>query len=91
MRRALFWLLAKTPYGRRLFRRAVFCEVGFSGCGPTAFDKATIERERLTPLNRIERWLLRKDIDAARAIHRGAFRQSCIDVLGEDPDEWGAW
>lgn len=22
--------------------------------------------------------------------YRNAFRQACIDVLGEDPDEWGA-
>ena len=61
-------------------------EVGFTGMGPTKLD----EKPLSTPPNEDEKRMLGWDemLDAVKNIRKGAFREACIEVLGEDPDDW---
>lgn len=70
-------------YGSRLACR-VNHDVGWSGNGATLLD-----REPDRPMNRLERWLTDPSRRTLAALKRDAFRSACMEVLGEDPDEWG--
>ena len=59
--------------------------IGCTGYGPTALDE-----KPKRALGRKEKELLaacRKDIEKEEERRRGCFREACIEVLGEDPDE----
>lgn len=62
--------------------------VGFSGVGPTLLDK-----EPPRKLGRKEKILFNKMLPKVKEVYgkakQDAFRQACIEVLGEDPDtDW---
>jgi len=59
--------------------------MGFTGYGPTALDE-----KPKRALGRKEKILLaawRKDIEKEKERRRRCYREACIEVLGEDPDE----
>lgn len=56
--------------------------VGFTGRGPTAFDKPI--RLKLTSGEKIK---YKKYIDELAAYKWKCWRKTCIDNLGEDPEE----
>ena len=51
-------------------------------------NKGIAEERGLRPLNRFESWLLRPAIDNVKGLYQEAFRQACIETLGEDPNDW---
>lgn len=58
--------------------------IGFTGQGPTLLDVKP-ERE----LTQIEIEQYRDLIEEEKAFRRGAFRQACIQTIGEDPEsDW---
>lgn len=69
----------------RLSRRAHFTEIGFSGYVSDS-DRNLAAEQKVQPLNRFEKWLLRPYIEAAQKARRRAYRQACIEVTGEDPE-----
>lgn len=82
------WALDKLFYGR-LDRYLAWSryEVGFTGCGPTALDKKPDFPKPWMP-----GWVVRpvqrmQDLD--RKVRQEAWRQTILEVLGEDPDDWG--
>lgn len=61
-------------------------ETGFAGSGPTPFD-----RKPETPKPQLPKRLEDKceaSRENFRKIKQEAFRQSCIENLGEDPNDW---
>ena len=72
---------------KKLIRKALYSEVGFSGKGPSLLDKAGIKRYgRLHPRHR---GVLKSLIEAEKTFRWASFRQAIIDVTGEDPDtDW---
>lgn len=98
-----FWFILRWFYGKERFRRYmkwvyihfarrstcvrmgewVNYKAGFSGKGPTAFDvKPEIEPSRF------QKWLVADEISHQKAIRYAAWRLSCMEVMGEDPEEW---
>lgn len=57
--------------------------VGFTGVGPTGLDDTSGPK----PTWREKRKYAHA-IQEAKKFHQDCFRQACIDVLGEDPDDW---
>lgn len=62
-------------------------ETGFSGVGPTELDKKPDFEKPWLPK------ILREDLERISkefaTIKKDAFRQACIEVLGEDPEtDW---
>ncbi len=88
VRRVALWSLCWTKWYRSTCERAMFTEVGLTGHVSLIDDSIATER-KLNPLNRVEKWLLKDDIAAAKQQGRDAFRQACIDVMGEDPYDDG--
>jgi hypothetical protein len=61
-------------------------EVGLGGCGPSLLDiKPAFPRPTFCQSVEDELEVIKQDEMARR---KSAFRQSCIDVLGEDPEDW---
>ena len=89
MRTLIIWLLCRTGKMPLLYQRAVFTEIGHFSGHVSELDKAVAEDHDLHPLNRFERWLLRDIIKEEKAVRKDAFRETCLEVLGEDPDDWG--
>ena len=56
---------------------------GFSGTGPSLLDK----KPEVEP-TRFGKWLVADEIYRVKVMKWRAFRQACIDVMGEDPEEW---
>lgn len=71
-----------------LVKRIKYCEVGFAG-HVSMIDENISKEQGLIKLNSFERFLFGPDIKFLKSIHKEAFRKSCIDVLGEDPEDWG--
>lgn len=71
-----------------LFERANYTAIGFSG-HISMIDTDIAKERRLTPLNHLERWLLRPVIEAEQQRRRACFRQAVIDVTGEDLERSG--
>ena len=80
----LFYILYTKDERTDLFDR-VTAEVGFSGHGRSLIDKT---EEEMPPLSRFQRWMLASLIADLRVHHQYAWRKACIEVLGEDPEEW---
>ena len=61
---------------------------GLTGSGPTLLET---HLPRVPALSRRERAYLRRTrlLDEVKAFRRDCFRQACIEVTGEDPDDWG--
>jgi hypothetical protein len=61
--------------------------IGFSGQSPTALDvkpSRSLGRKEILLLNKYKK--VRMEVEQAR---KDAFRQACIDILGEDPEvDW---
>jgi hypothetical protein len=89
MRTLILWFYRITGKFPQLALRVDLFEVGTTGHGPTVIDKSVAEKRGLKPLNRFERWLVASVVPELQKHHHDAFRQACIEVLGEDPDEWG--
>ncbi len=84
----LLRVITHTVYGVSLGQRANYTEVGFTG-NVSEIDKLLAQEKKLRPLNRFEKWLLTPVITYERNLRRESFRQSCIQVLGEDPEtDW---
>lgn len=71
-------------YCKKLSRRIMIIEVGFTGTGSTLFDKNIAEKENLKPLNKIERWYFKPFIEELKEIHHQSFKEAYEEVLGED-------
>jgi len=90
IRISFLMLTYKTDWFRKTWERALLLNIGFSG-HVSNIDKHIALREGLRPLNRFELWLMTPLIIADKAERKNAFRQACIEVLGEDPDEDWVW
>lgn len=55
---------------------------GFSGCGPSALDE-----KPATNLGRKEKIFVDKYLNDVKKIKHNAFREACLDILGEDIDD----
>lgn len=86
MRRLIIWLLCKTGRMPRLYQRTVFTEIGHFSGNVSALDKDIAEKHNLHPLNRFERWLMKDIIREEKEIRKDAFREACLNILGEDPE-----
>ncbi len=73
----------KQRKAKKLWRKIVR-EVGFTGNGPTLFDRPS------PAMGRKERRFVRRykllEFEAER--RQSVFRQACIATLGEDPNDW---
>lgn len=89
-RALLLALLVTTGLERRLnvFNRMIICHVGFSG-HISLPDKAIAKEKGLEPLSGLLLWIMQPAIEYEKIRHQNAYRQSIIEVLGEDPDDWG--
>lgn len=90
IRTTILMLIYKTDWFRKTWERALLLNIGFSG-HVSNIDKHIAQKEGLKPLNRFELWLMTPLIIAAKKDRKDAFRASCIEVLGEDPDEDWVW
>ena len=67
-------------------------KIGFTGQGPTAFDKREStppkNKSRITPR---EQRFIDKEIEKEMKFRKDAWRQVCIETLGEDPHELGEY
>ena len=68
-----------------LLERATYTEIGLTGHVSLADENMARER-KLKPLNRFEKWLLKPVIQTEKNFRQSAWRQSVIEVTGEDPD-----
>lgn len=93
VKRIVFGALQKTKRGQEyvdvLVRRVNICHVGMGGCGPSEFDRDIMKRDGLKPFGRLGQWFWKEEIEALQEIHKDCFKNACIEVLGEDPDDWG--
>ncbi len=71
----------------RLFHRANLLHVGLSG-NISLLDKSVARDKGLKELTGFWLWVFSPYISEAKPVHKSAFRQACLEVLGEDPDEW---
>jgi len=72
---------------RKKIRKWVQYLIGFSGKGPT-----TLDTKPSCILGRKEKkvvLLLKKEMEQEQIFRQACFEKACIDVLGEDPDDWG--
>ena len=83
----LKWIIWRGHFDE-LHRRIMLAEVGLSG-HVSLVDKAMADETGVRPLSRLQRWLARPVIVDLREHHRNAWREACIDVLGEDSEDWG--
>lgn len=61
-------------------------EIGFTGNGPTAFDiKPKFNKPKLPKFIESK---IKAESKTIADMRKYAFKQSCIDVLGEDPMDW---
>jgi hypothetical protein len=90
IRTTILMLIYKTDWFRKTWERALLLNIGFSG-HVSNIDMRIAQREGLKPLNRFELWLMSPQIIAAKKARKDAFRASCIDVLGEDPEVDWIW
>jgi len=67
----------------------MFHIVGLSGTGKSALDECVIEKKRISYPTHREIKAFSNFIRGAKTAHVDAFRKACIDVLGEDPEDWG--
>lgn len=56
---------------------------GFSGTGPSLLDK----KPDVEP-TWFGKWLIQDEIYRLKVIKWAGFRRACIEVMGEDPEEW---
>ena len=56
---------------------------GFSGTGPSLLDK----KPEVEP-TWFGKWLIEDEIYRLKVIKWAGFRRACIEVMGEDPEEW---
>jgi len=88
VRRLILFLYRFTRRLDPLAERANHTAIGFSG-NISMLDHSIAEERELKPLNRFERWLLKPAIEAEQKRRREAWRQSIIEVTGDDPDtDW---
>lgn len=90
----ILWILERIgfkQYVTNIAKRTNCYEVGFSGHGKSKLDDVLIERYNMKPLNRFEKWLMARYIVEMKKAHASAFKEACIEVLGEDPDDWGIY
>jgi len=83
------WIICfrRTAWLGSLAYRAQIMEVGLTG-HVSCLDRRVAALRSYRPLNRFERWLLKSAIDVEREYRQNAFRQTCIEQLGEDPADW---
>ena len=87
VRKVIIWLYMITGKLSKLSRRMMITEIGLSG-NVSLLDKSLAEEEGLKSLTSFEKWLLEPYIEIFKKEHRGAFEKSCMEVLGEDPNDW---
>jgi len=78
-------------YVSNLEKRTNCYEVGFSGHGRSGLDDILIREHILKPLNKFEKWLMAGYIVEMKKMHASAWKNACLEVLGEDPDDWGMY
>ena len=94
LRRLVSNAAARIPYyGRRLYERAIFTEIGGVSGHVSLIDEDIATERKLKPLNRFERWFMGPSIEAEKRRRQNIFRTACLEVMGEDPfvddhDEW---
>lgn len=76
-------------YGKKLNQRTKFTEVGAISGHVSMMDEAVAKERKLEPLNAFERWFMQPRIDKQKQYNQNIFRQACINVMGEDPNEDG--
>lgn len=82
-------VITGTDYGNKLYYRTVHSEVGGLSGHVSDIDREYAKKHNLNDLNRLERWLMHDFIKIEKKRRKEAFRQSCIEVLGEDPEtDW---
>lgn len=73
----------------KIWKKIRYHIVGFTGVGQTAFDKNIIKRKRIAEPTERQIKRFAEVIEEVKKVRKGAFRQACIDVLGEDPEtDW---
>lgn len=88
IRSFILWSTQWTAWAKQLPDRAVFTEIGSTG-NVSLPDKSIAKERGLKQLNRFEKWLLQPAIQYEKSRRKDAFRQACIEVLGEDPErDW---
>jgi hypothetical protein len=87
LRLAILYLWRLFKRNRTVFLRMNFTEVGFTG-NVSLIDNDIAEKRNLKPLNRFERWVMKPHIETEQIRRKMAFRLSCMEVLGEDSDDW---
>lgn len=71
-------------YGKKLFERAAFTEVGAIHGHVSVIDEGHAMRKGLQKLNRFEKWLMEPRIEVQKSINWNRYRQAVIDFTGED-------
>jgi hypothetical protein len=86
------WMLAVIAWAAPTYFVTLVHRMGTTAVGLTGhvsdLDRAEAAKQQLRPLTRFELWLLHEIIVAERAYRQDCFRQACINVLGEDPNDW---
>ena len=72
-------------YLKKIMISADLTEIGFTGYGPTAFDKLKIEKMKIQKLTWFQMWLLRYEIASEKAKRQNRFKIACSNVIGEYP------
>ena len=86
-RTAIIFLYRISGKDIKLFQRTDWTAIGFTGYVSLP-DHDFAKLHKLKPLNRFERWLMKPIIEAEQTLRRDSFRQACLEVLGEDPNDW---
>ncbi len=82
-------VIAGTKYGSKLYLRLLHTEVGYLSGYVSDIDRLISRDKGLATLSRFEKWLMQELIEREKTLRRQAFRQSCIDYLGEDSEaDW---
>lgn len=68
--------------------RMLICHVGYASGHVSLIDERYAEDHQLKPLKGLTLWMMQPVIELEKAMRQDAFRQACIDVLGEDPNDW---
>jgi hypothetical protein len=83
LRSICLWILDRVGLAKDLVYRALVLEVGLTG-HVSVFDQELAKTNNYRSLNRFERWLLQPIMEFERKYRRELWRQSVLEVTGED-------